>query len=390
MHLAALQRQQQQQDAAPQQQQLSVTDELRQRKMAASHAKDSRPAKKFGGGTPFEYRNCIARFEQAVNSVGMDARMKLLEMAHWFSGNAADLVDSFSANKNAEEAYAKARSQLDTLYGSTCDSILPLVRQISMGKPIAESDLEGHVTLLTKLITAESTASEIGQLDQLDRRDNIADIAERRVRHIAKQVWQKDEDLKEEGRKFNFTDLKRLIQRQINILTTKNTLVTPYSTSDNPVKVAATGATGNDQGKGRPTNATPKNGTRGQQGGSPCGICNSPHDTVQCPDLLEMGPDERVTALKKRGWCFGCLDGRHMLRDCPQGRPTCSTCNKGHNTMLHGRSPPIFDSNASSFGPGENYDSLLETASTTGSEACISPILPTLPTLSQGQDSTTT
>ena len=140
MHVAALQRQQQQQVTAPQQQ-LLVTDDLRQRKMAASHAKDSRPAKKFSGGTPFEYRNCIARFEQAVNNVGMDERMKLLEMAHWFSGNAADVVDSFSANKDAELAYATARSQLDSPFGSTCDSVLPLVRQISMGKPIAESDL---------------------------------------------------------------------------------------------------------------------------------------------------------------------------------------------------------------------------------------------------------
>ena len=70
----------------------------------------------------------------------MDERMKLLEMAHWFSDNAADVVDSFSANKDAELAYATARSQLDSLFGSTCDSVLPLVRQISMGKPIAESD----------------------------------------------------------------------------------------------------------------------------------------------------------------------------------------------------------------------------------------------------------
>ena len=83
------------------QQVLSVTDDLRQRKMAASHAKDSRPTKKFGGGNLFEYRNCIARFEQAVNNVGMDERMKLLEMSHWFSGNAAKVVDSFSAHKDA-------------------------------------------------------------------------------------------------------------------------------------------------------------------------------------------------------------------------------------------------------------------------------------------------
>ena len=107
--------------------------------------------------------------------------MKILELAHWFSGNAAEVVDSFAAHPDARMAYATLRSQLDSMYGQTYDSVLPLVRQIAMGKPISEHDLEGHVTLLTKMITAESTASEIGQLDQLDRRDNIADIAERRV-----------------------------------------------------------------------------------------------------------------------------------------------------------------------------------------------------------------
>ena len=80
-----------------------------------------------------------------------------------------------------------------------------------MGKPLAESDLDGHVTLLAKMISAESRASEIGQLDQLDRRDNIAEIAENRVKHIAKKVWERDEDLKEKGNKpVNFADLKRL------------------------------------------------------------------------------------------------------------------------------------------------------------------------------------
>ena len=87
------------------------------------------------------------------------------------------MVDCYSAHKDAAVGYATARSQLDALYGATCDSVVPLVRQIAMGKLVAESDLDGHVTLLTK-ISAESTASKIGRLDQLDRRDNIADIAE--------------------------------------------------------------------------------------------------------------------------------------------------------------------------------------------------------------------
>ena len=83
----------------------------------------------------------------------MDERMKLLKMAHWFAGNAARVVDSFSAYRDAILAHATIRSQLDSMYGQTCDSVLPLVRQIAMGKPITKYDLEGHVTLLTKMIT---------------------------------------------------------------------------------------------------------------------------------------------------------------------------------------------------------------------------------------------
>ena len=79
--------------------------------MAASHAKEARRTKKFAAGTPFEYRNLIARFEQAVNNVGMDERMKLLEMSHWFSGNAAEVVDCYSAHKEKNSAHTTATSQ---------------------------------------------------------------------------------------------------------------------------------------------------------------------------------------------------------------------------------------------------------------------------------------
>ena len=44
-----------------------------------------------------------------------------------------------------------------------------------------EYDLDGHLSLFTRIIKAEEMAIEIGQLDQLNRRDVIAEIAEGRV-----------------------------------------------------------------------------------------------------------------------------------------------------------------------------------------------------------------
>ena len=168
------------------------------------------------------------------------------------------------------------------------------------------------------------------------------------MKHIAKQVWQSDEDLKKkEGRPVNFADLKRLIQRQINSITTRKTLLTPQP----QVKVAANLVTGSDQGRKTPLNAIVRNGVRQQQDKSVCGICGSVHATDKCAQLLRLKPDDRVLCLKKRGLCFG----GHTLRDCPNGRPRCTTCGRTH----HGRTPnPQFNLNATSFVPGGNNASL--------------------------------
>ena len=169
----------------------------------------------------------IARFEQADNNPGMSARGRLLELSFWFGGHAGEVVECYAAHRDANVAYA-TRSQLDSLFGATCDSVVPLVRQIASDRPIGEYDLDGHLGLFTKMIKAEAMAAEIGQMDQLHRRDVIAEIAEERVKHIAKELWERDADLKyEENRCINFSDFKKLLYKWINILTTRRRFACP-------------------------------------------------------------------------------------------------------------------------------------------------------------------
>ena len=49
-------------------QSISTTDLLQQQFLAKSTAKEARPVTKFLNGSPFEFRNIIARFEQAVDN----------------------------------------------------------------------------------------------------------------------------------------------------------------------------------------------------------------------------------------------------------------------------------------------------------------------------------
>ena len=102
---------------------------LKRKDLAARHARDFRPVRKCSGTSVIEFRNTVARFEMAVDNVGMDSRMKLLEMQHWFAGHPAKIVSAYVTEPCADTGYSKARSRLQELFGGTSDSIIPFMEQ---------------------------------------------------------------------------------------------------------------------------------------------------------------------------------------------------------------------------------------------------------------------
>ena len=317
---------------------------LRQRQLAAQHAKEARPAKKFSTGSSLEYRNVMARFDMAVKSPGMDSRMKLLEMMHWFAGNAGDVVDCYAASRDSDLAYATVRSELDSLYGATSDSVVPLIRQLASGKAISEFDHDGHLTLYTRLIFAEATAREVGQMDQLNRRDNIADIAENRVKHIAKKVWELDAKLKRKhGRHINFADFKGIVHEWVGILSTRKTLMAPPAVKVNVTEVVnapTKSQTSRQIRKEKESfSSAVKEGVKRQQPSSKCNFCGSVHATEDCATFANLSVDERVKKIQQMRLCFHCFESGHISRNC-DAKPTCLKCQKRHHTLLHGQKPP--------------------------------------------------
>ena len=197
-------------------------------------------------------------------------------------------------------------------------------------------------------MAAEATATEIGQLQQLDRRDIIADIAANRVKHIAKRLWEKDEDLKEkEGRPVKFSDFKRLLQRQISMLSSQRTLLTPHhSQQQPPVKVAAngmagSGATGSGGNQDKSHSAAVKNGVQRPQEKSRCGFCGGFHNIMNCGQLVRLTPDQRLQKFKEKNICWSCAEQGHRSYQCVNQRLRCTErgCGRFHPTLLHGTTP---------------------------------------------------
>ena len=116
---------------------------------------------KFGGKSIIDFGNIIDRYEMAVENVGMDSRMKLLEMQHWFEGYPAKIVAAYVTEKCADTGYAKALSELQQIFGGTSDSVIPLIEQLVAGKQVGENDLDAHLQFLSELLVVDATTQQM-------------------------------------------------------------------------------------------------------------------------------------------------------------------------------------------------------------------------------------
>ena len=286
----------------------------------------------------------MTRFEMAVENVGMDSRMKLLEMQHWFVGYPAQIIAAYVTDPCADTGYAKVRSSLQELFGGTSDSIVPLMDQLVKAKQIRENDLDGHLQFLSDLLVAEATAQQLGQRGKLDERDRIAKVVDARLGYYAEEYYEKDWDLmKATGQGFNFDKLRYAVKRHIMILRQKQLMLGPQALEmDHPSTITLTPTpTPTSTQTLRETPAQPRmysqvvvETPKTVQSTDRCNICSQMHVTAGCLAWWEMEVEQRIETLQKRGLCFNYLERSHISKFCEMPY-RCSQCNGKHNAMIH-------------------------------------------------------
>jgi hypothetical protein len=67
-----------------------------------------------------------------------------------------------------------------------------------------------------------------------------------------------------------------------------------------------------------------------------CVLCLGGHHVTECPDKGQVSPNVMKSLLWTNHICFGCGEGKHLVRDCPDDT-VCGICKqRGHPTILHG------------------------------------------------------
>ena len=320
--------------SAPPQLEQGRTNEsyLRARQMAISQAKDQRPTDKFEAGTAVQYVNHMRRFEEAVNNPDMSSRLKLIELGHWFSGDANVIIESCAAWDDEDTAYASALSELETLFNQIDDTISPSLAQAAQGGQIKEHDHKGHLHLYSTLHQIRATASALDKTHDLDRQDLIDNIVKNRLDHMRSDINKQGAFLRRfQQRDYGFMDLLTGVQDHLGILQ-RNRPSTSHS-----ARVGATNAVPKPSQKSQRPNEAGKQAQPTDT--SKCGICQAGHFTQTCAQLTSLAVNDRVAKLKEKGLCFHCLYHGHLARSCTDIQ-ICSLCNGRHNTILHGRERP--------------------------------------------------
>ncbi|KAL2086463.1 hypothetical protein ACEWY4_017522 [Coilia grayii] len=65
-----------------------------------------------------------------------------------------------------------------------------------------------------------------------------------------------------------------------------------------------------------------------------CHFCSSKHTLDSCKTFMKKAHRDKLSFLKSKGICFGCLSTGHISKDCKR-RLTCSMCKRAHPSTLH-------------------------------------------------------
>ena len=188
--------------------------------------------------------------------------------------------------------------------------------------------MKAHQALIGTLYKLESVAELLNATGECDRAVHIRRIINARVPHISTDYWKASaREQARHGTAYGFQELIEEVKHWVSF----NNLKEPTRMAPKPTKVAAT-AVGPATFKEQLVNSPPK-----QQPNDICNICGGRHNSHSC-HVLEAIPsaEDRVKKLAEKRLCFHCFCPNHSARDC-KDKPTCSTCNKKHATLLHNR-----------------------------------------------------
>ena len=389
------------------------------------------PEKRFSGdGRGIDFESHLNLFNMNTERQGISDLMKVLEVKHWFSGQALKVCELYDSEPDPKTALRKIKHSLKKEYSHQSMSAHRMLEDILAGKQIGRKDAKSLQFLVLGLEKTYKRAQDTNRQSDFDSKDTIDAILIRRLMcfvtawsdKCAKKKLRWDPDVRADSDdedhnekalfKITFNDFLSFIkqkqqaaawesgimtrlQREQTMQTriaaacletvdedqeqereqeghegetegeniaaatmtrvpkrlNNNKTTPPPNTNrnfnnnnsnnyyNNPHNNYNNGATQRTNGyNAQRPNANPQRIPETRNNANAPWRCvidcgrNSFHSLDKCADFMKMDEKERMSVVRRKGLCIGCLSGGHLLANCKSVK--CE-CGGQHHSILH-------------------------------------------------------
>ena len=198
--------------------------------------------KRFNGDkSKVNFDSHLKAYERAMKVEGATDAIKVGELAHWFTGEAADLCELFYFEEDPTRQLELIIAELTRYYGCKNNTAEGLLERILDGQQIKEGDNRALTTFLIALRKFHVLATQTGKARHFDSPDILNRILRTKLGFLVK-YWSKKRVEQgrrggEEGNDLKFSDLIKFIEFQAEYFETVQTVLGDKTAKEVPKKV---------------------------------------------------------------------------------------------------------------------------------------------------------
>jgi len=281
-------------------------------------------------GDPLKYYGFLAIFDENVDSIAHDGRIKLTRLLQYTCGKAKDAIRS-CALVGGDEGYKQAREILRKRFGNDHLISAKIIQNFRNNTPVKSA--EQLQQLADDLLTGYTTLNNMGKLGEVNSQSFIAEVSDRLQPHL-KNRWRKValEKKRDDNQYPDFKTFTEFIIQQAD-------------EASDPVY----GENSSVQSQDKKSISTFNTVTRSSvtSSSTPCVVCHENHHLFYCKEFKSMKPVERYKIVKSQKLCENCLYDNHDVSSCK--RPTVCTvpqCGQKHTKFIHLSQDTVAELNA--------------------------------------------
>lgn len=283
-------------------------------------------------GDPLQYHSFFAIFDERVDRVTTDGRVKLSRLQGACIGDAKKAIRCCSLIEG-EEGYREARNILKKRFGSEYVISDRIIKNLKQDKPVRTA--EEIQQFSDDVCNSYATLSKMGRLNEIDTQTSILEIVKRTPQYLQNR-WKKSVfEYKRKHEKYpSFKEFMEFVMEVAEEVT-------------DPIYGSGFSNKSTSEHKSRSMAFTTRTDHERATKSSECIVCQEDHRLFNCEKFKSMRPAERLRLVRSHELCHICLYSNHATNDCRRTY-VCSVpgCGQRHTKFIHVNPPQSADHNA--------------------------------------------